>query len=83
MGDEAVNKSDLGIIDLSAVGRMDRRLGSQEGNNVTSVVLAHISKATMHSLEYLFCAMNCGDQREDVPDLVSSCKESTLWQGTR
>lgn len=50
---------------------------------MTSVVLAHISKATMHSLEYLFCAMNCGDQREDVPDLVSSCKESTLWQGTR
>lgn len=50
-----VNKLDLRIIDLSAVCRMDWGLGAQEGDNVTSVVLSHISKAAIFA-EYLLCA---------------------------
>lgn len=35
------------------------------GNNVTSVVLSHISKAAIFA-EYLLCAVNCGEHREDA-----------------
>ena len=74
-----VNKLDLGIIDLSAVCRMNWGLGAQERNNVTSVVLLHISKAAMFA-EYLSCAVNYGEHREKAQDLILPFKESTVWQ---
>lgn len=58
---------------------MNWGLGAQEGDNVTSVVLPHISKAAMFA-EYLLCAVKYGEHRGDAQDLILPLKESTVWQ---
>jgi len=58
---------------------MDWGLGAQEGNNVTSVVFPHISKAAVFA-EYLLCAVNYGEHREGAQDLILPFQESTAWQ---
>lgn len=46
---------------------------------MTSVVLAHISKAAVFA-EYPLCAVNYGEHRGDAQDLILPSQESTVWQ---
>lgn len=61
-----------------AVCRMGWGLAALEGNDATSVVLSHISKATALR-EYLLCAVSCGEHRQDAQ--TWSCPPQSLQCG--